>query len=288
MTKRGRRFLIAGIVLLIGLWGVLDISREEQASGDALARIESDKTIRAAYFIGAPLFMVDPVTHQKTGIFHDALEDLAARLGWHVVWTEEVGYGQMIEGLAAHRYDIVGSGVWITPERAAVASFSYPLFFDTVDAYVRQDDPRFGDDLSGLNAPDYTISVMDGEIGARLAAEDFPLARTLSLPQQADFTQLIQNVLTKKADIVFLSRGAALDFMSKNPGLLRKPSQRPLRVFGNALMLAKNEPALRARLNGALAERQLAGEMEKILRRYEPYPGTYMRAPSDDLRTRLP
>lgn len=276
MTKSVRRSLIAGVVLLIGLWAVLEI-RHEQTDGDVLSRIESDRTIRAAYFVGAPLFMVDPVTHQKTGIFHDALEALAARLGWHVAWTEEVGYGQMIEGLAAHRYDIVGSGVWITPERAAAADFSNPLFFDTVDAYVRPDDHRFGDDLSVLNAPDFTLSVMDGEIGARIATQDFPLAHQLSLPQQADFTQLIQNVLTKKADIVFLSRGAALDFLSKNPGLLRKASQRPLRVFSNALMLAKKQPSLRAMLNAALAEMQQKGEMDKILRRYEPYPETYMR-----------
>jgi ABC-type amino acid transport substrate-binding protein len=48
-------------------------------------------------------------------------------LNLKVEWTEEVGFGQMIEGLSARRYDIVGSGIWQNAARSEQADFSLPL-----------------------------------------------------------------------------------------------------------------------------------------------------------------
>ena len=48
----------------------------------------------------------------------------------------------------------------------------------------------FDKDLSILNSPSYTISTMDGELGAAIAATDFPKAHTEAIPQMADFGTL--------------------------------------------------------------------------------------------------
>ena len=242
-------------------------------------QIRTNNTIRAAYAIGAPLFVIDPNTKQKSGIFYDLVEHAAAKIGLKVSWTEEVGYGEMIQGLTAHRYDIVGSGVWINGARGKDADFTIPAYYDAVLADTREGDTRFDNDLSILNSPTFTISTMDGELGATIAKTDFPQAKTEALPQGADFTQLILNVVGKKADVVFLALAPARSYQAQNSGTIRAvASGKPVRVFPVSILLPKGEYELKQSLDYALTEMLTNGEVEAILRKYEKVPGSFVRS----------
>ncbi len=259
-------------------------------SGDSISRvndggplqtysnIRSSGTIRAAYAVGAPLLMIDPNTSTMTGIFYDIVNAAAARLGLKVNWTEEVGYGVMTQGLSDHRYDIVGSGVWINADRAKSADFTMPVYYDAVYAYAKAGDRRFDKTLSSLNSPKFTISTMDGELGTTIAKTNFPRAQTLELPQTADFTQMILNVVTGKADIVFLAAAPARAYQAANPGTIEAVApNNPVRIFPNAIMIPQGQYELRQALNYALMEMMNDGEIETILRKYEGVPGSFLR-----------
>jgi ABC-type amino acid transport substrate-binding protein len=240
--------------------------------------IRSNGTIRAAYVVGAPLFMIDPNTGTKSGIFHDIVTTAANRLGLKVNWTTETGYGQMAQDLQDNKYDLVGSGVWINAERAKSTDFSMPLFYDAVFAYARASDAKRLAGLPTLNHPNITISTMDGELGAVIAAANFPKAKTLALPQNTTFTQLILNVVNHKADVVFLARGAAADYDAVHPGEISPINPRsPLRIFPNALMLGKGQYLLRDTLNYVLAEMANDGTIDVILKKYEKTPNALLR-----------
>ena len=101
------------------------------------AAIKASHTLKAGYAVGAPLFMVDPNSREKSGIFYEILEAAAKNLELKVDWTEEVGYGEMIQGLSDRRYDVVGSGVWVNGARSRNADFTNPIYFDAVLPYVR-------------------------------------------------------------------------------------------------------------------------------------------------------
>lgn len=240
--------------------------------------IRSAGVVRAAYIVGAPVFMMDPNTKQKSGIFYDIVVAAAQKLGLTVDWNEEVGYGQMLQGLNSHRYDIVGAGVWVNADRARTADFSIPLYYDAVFAYVRVADTRFDQDLSILNSPTFTISTMDGELGAAIAKADYPSARTLELPQSADFTQLILNVISRKADIVFLSAAGARAYQAVRPKEIRAVNpKKPLRIFANAIVLPQGQYTLKQAFDYAFTEMLNDGEVDAILRRYEKVPGSFLR-----------
>lgn len=244
-------------------------------------KVRKEKKLRAAYAVGAPLFLVDPNTKRKSGIFFDIVEKAAKQLGLVVEWTDEVGYGEMIQGLSQRRYDIVGSGVWLNADRGASADFSIPAYYDAVYAYVREGDKRFDKDLPILNSPQFTISTMDGELGAKIAKSDFPKASTTQLPQAADFTQMILNVVNKKADVVFLALAPAREYQAANPNKIRVVGTDPVRVFPVALLMRKGEYDLKQSLDAALTEMLTNGDIEAILLRYE-------KAPKSFLRTALP
>ena len=118
---------------------------------------------------------------------------------------------------------------------------------------------------------------MDGELGATIARSDFPRARRLELPQNADFSQMIANVVARRADVVFLAAGAAAEYQTANPGRIVKASAQPVRVFPDAIMLPQGQYELRQALNYALLEMLNDGTVERILRRYEQSPGTFLR-----------
>lgn len=241
-------------------------------------KVRERGTIRAAYYVGAPYFVIDPKTGKKSGIFHDVMESAASKLGLEVEWTEEVGFGEMAEGLRAGRFDAVASGVWISPDRAKNAGFTIPILYDAVFPYVRTDDKRFDGDLGTINLPSVTISTIDGEMASVIATADYPKAKTLSLPQSTDFTQMILNVASKRADITFLALGPAEKYRRANPGQIRNLTpQHPTRVFPAAIMVPQGDYALANALNLTLAEMLNTGEIDAIISRYEEEPGAHLR-----------
>ena len=238
--------------------------------------------IRASYAVGAPYFIVDPNTGEQSGIFHDVVAEVGKRLGLKVSWTEQVGYGEMIEGLRAGRYDVMGSGVWMNSARGKGAEFSLPVLYDAVLPYVRSQDTRFDGDIQQLNSDNFSISTMDGEMAAAIANSDFPKAKKLAIPQASDFTQMILNVVNNKADITFLGVGPARQFQAKNPGQIKGLNpERPIRIFPAGILLPKGSFSLKSAIDSAIVEMLNNGDIERIIRKYEATPGSHYRvAPS--------
>ena len=283
-TSIARTVVIAAIVSAVVAAGMIllgprmkDGSSASRAN-NSYSKIRSSGTIRAAYAVGAPLFVIDPKTNEKSGIFFEAVTKAAEKLNLKVNWSEEVGYGEMIAGLNTGRYDLVGSGVWINGARGKDADFTIPLYYDAVLPFVRNDDARFDKDIAVLNAPEFRISVMDGEMGATIAKTDFPKAKTESIPQNSDYTLLTLNVINNKADVVFLSVGHARLFQLANPGKIRAVNPgKPIKLFGNALMLPKGAYELKDSLDYAFQEMLNNGELDPILNKYEAAPGSFYR-----------
>src|SRR5271167_4377726 len=67
--------------------------------------------IRCAYVIYYPDCIKDPNTGKLSGIGIEAIELIAKKLGLTAEWTEEVGWGTMMEGLQTGRYDLIASMV---------------------------------------------------------------------------------------------------------------------------------------------------------------------------------
>ena len=270
---------IVAAVVSIAIGTTFHSPRPTTASSDQVfSKIKSRGTLRAAYYPGAPLFMIDANTGTKSGIFYDIVTTAAGRLGLKVDWVAEEGYEQMPQGFRDYKYDIAGSGVWINSARAKVADFSIPLFYDAVYAYARTADAKRFADVSSINSPSVTISTMDGELGAAIAQASFPKAKTLALPHNSAFAQLILNVIDRKADVVFLARGAAADYQSVHPGdIVAVDPARPLRIFPNALMLPQGQYVLKNAIDAVLGEMENDGTVDDILKRYEKSPNALLR-----------
>jgi len=152
-------------------------------------RVLRSGKIRAAYAVYPPFCMKDPNTGKMSGIGVEALELIAKKLGLTVEYTEEVGWGSMIEGLQTNRYDILACPGWTNPRRAKMAAFSKPICYQPVFAYARTGDQRFVN-LENINSPSITTSSIDGTTEDFIAQHDFPLAKHLTMPQLTDISKV--------------------------------------------------------------------------------------------------
>lgn len=279
MTTATSRFLF---LLLLTLVTVVQTAcqgspvTENQSS--TLDRVLTSGILRAGYVPYPPSLIVDPNSKTFSGISHDVLSKVAENLDVELEYTEEVGWGSMIEAIESDRIDVIATAIWPTAARAKRADFTLPFFYSTVRSYVRIDDRRFDGDLRSADGPETRIAVIDGEMAAIISAADFPQARRIELTQLSDVSQLLLEVGTGKADLTFVEPAVANQFISKNPGLIRPTLQTPpVRVFPNVFLIKKGQLSFKNTLDVALGELLNSAYVDRVLDEYETAPGEYAR-----------
>lgn len=270
--------LVVVVALVASFVGVKIFSGGTTQSQDLLAKVLDKGEIRVGYVVYPPGMIKDPNTGELSGIFHDALEEAGKNLGLKINWVEEVGWGTMIEGLKAGRYDMIGSPVWPNSSRAKNVDFTIPLNYSAVGVYTRTGDNRFTD-LTRINNSNVTIATIDGEMSSFIAKAAFPNAKVISLPQDAQVSQLLLNVRTSKADITFVETAIAEEFLAQNPGSVQNiVPNNPVRSFGNTMLVPKNQDGFKSMINSALEELFNSGTVDVLIDKYEKYPGSFYRA----------
>jgi polar amino acid transport system substrate-binding protein len=243
-------------------------------------RVIDNKVIKVGYYNGEPYFIKNPNTGEISGIFAEILNKVGEDLSIKIEWVGEANFATMSEDLEVGKFDIIGSGIWINAQRGKVSDFSIPLFFDVVGAYSRANDNRFDNDLGKINSPEIKISTIDGEMAAIIAAQDYPMAdaNTASLPESADFTQMLVNVENGKADVTFLAIGPANKYMAENPNSLKLISKdHPIRLFPTAIMIKRNEYEFTRMLNLALIDLINSGFVDQVIKKHEALPLSHYR-----------
>jgi ABC-type amino acid transport substrate-binding protein len=119
--------------------------------------------IRCAYFVVPPEFNKDPNTGKLSGIGYEVTESVAKLLGLRVDWVEEVGFGEMVAGFDAGRYDAVCSSVFNRAPLARQADFTTLFMYTPVGIFVRADDHRFDKNVAAINDQSVTVASLDGD-----------------------------------------------------------------------------------------------------------------------------
>jgi ABC-type amino acid transport substrate-binding protein len=242
-------------------------------------RVMQSGKIRCGYVLYSPGCIKDANTGKLSGIGIDTILMVAKNLGLEVQFSEEVGWGTMLEGLQTNRYDMIATPIWTNSNRARLVDFGRPIYYSPIFAWVKAGDKRFnGNNIGTLDAPKYKISTVDGETAEVIANEDFPRATRISVPQLSGVEQILLNVAGGKADASFEEPAVAYDFLKHNPGTIEAVKMdRPIRVFPNCWMFRRNQMEFKNMLDTALAQVINSGAVEKIIEKYEKFPGTLYR-----------
>jgi len=278
--KNLSQILITAVAAAVVAFAVVNYAKPaavDHATGTLYDQVIKRGTIRCAYTRYSVGLMKDPNTGKVSGIYHDVIEKIAANLSLKVAWTEEVGWANQIEGLQAGRYDMICSPVSLNSGRARAADFSIPLFYSPVQVWVKADNNSLHS-VDQLNDPKIKIAVLDGEQTSVFARQFFPKAQTVSLLQTVQFSDLLLQVTTGKADVVFAEPLAVREFMESNPGSLKAiTNTKPLVLVPNIFLLKRDEFEFKEMLDNALRELFNTGYMDQVISQYEKYPNSYVR-----------
>lgn len=272
-------YVLFGVVaVLILIEGCSVPESVQQTQGRSYDRVTATRTLRVAYISYPPSMIVDPNTSSFSGIFHDVLQEMAARMQLKVEYVEETSWGTMIEAVKSGRVDLVSAGIWPNSQRGRLVGFTEPLYYSPIRAFVRTDDVRFDGDLSKINDPSVKVSTIDGEMSSVIADADYPSATIVGLPQSADVAQMLLEVTTGKSDVAFVEVAVANRFLRTNQGSIRSVASVPaVRVFPNAMIVPIKDHALQSMLNTSIDELHNNGILDRIISKYEGQAGEFLR-----------
>jgi ABC-type amino acid transport substrate-binding protein len=266
--------LLRGLIALaiaLGLWNFYKInfggkSADGQISSTRVERILNEKRLRVAYFVVPPLLERKPGSGQLSGPMFDFVNQMGANLSVKVDWVEEANLTTLSAGLDSNRYDLIAFPLWETGDRAKRVDFSIPLFYSPVAAYVRSNDGRFDSSLKSVNDKNITVAAIDGEMAGEIAKADYPNAKIDSKPQMVDYSQLLLEVAVGKSDITFFNELDGNRFMQKNPGKIKRvPTNRPVRLFSETLVLPEGDYRFKALIDSTLREMLQNGALESAM-----------------------
>jgi len=234
-------------------------------------------TIDCGYAMWSPMLYKDLNTNKIEGVTYDLMEEIGKRLDLKINWAEETGWGTIIEGLHTHRYDMICTAIGVISARAKFMDFSTPLYYSPIYFVARQDDKRFDKDISSVNNKNYRIATLDGDASSSLAKQNFPEAMTSAMPQTSDYSLLLKEVESKKADVTIITPETFLEYDHNNPKKLKILNKNNPVLAPVALGIPLNEPALKRMIDIVVTEMLLDGTVDRILKKYERQAGTFLR-----------
>lgn len=247
--------------------------QEKQSLKD---KVVKEGKIKVGYIVTTPQQLAkDPNTGQLYGMFYEIVEEVGKRLNLKIEWTEEVGWGTMIEGLDKGRYDMVGSPVWANSARALKADFSIPATYNVMYAYARNNDDRLKK-VEDINSSGIRVTVVDGTTAQFLTKQKFPSAQVVALPQLSAQSDLLLNVATNKADVVFIDPFVANTFLENNPDVkLKIIENKVVRVDGNSLVFNQGEIEFKNMIDTVLREEINGGFIDELLKKYDKFGNSF-------------
>jgi polar amino acid transport system substrate-binding protein len=185
-----------------------------------LAAIDKSGVLHVGIAINAPWVMHDK-QGKPIGYSVDLAQRLAAAMGWKLQLIE-TSWPELMSGLRSNEYDVVISGLSITPQRARYVQFTDPVGEFDVDATVNRDKFKSGGLADLRKLPHAKVGAHKGELTVDFARSALPDADVVEIDDES-------------AAIADLGSGKLDAYVAEAPlpQVLEKTQPDKLRVLGN-------------------------------------------------------
>ncbi len=211
MTQSSRRVFLG--LTAAGIAGGLGFSDARGQSGGLLERARRDKVIKIGIVNQPPYSELKP-DGTIDGASAVIVRQIMEKLGIPKVEALTATYGQLIPGLQAGRWDMIGASLVITKERCTQVRYADPIIFGfAAFGYVKADMPAPPPTIKELGA-------MDVKIGLVTGANYIPFVQKAmkdpsKLIQYPDDAALAEGLLSKRHQVTMGAAAAVKDMQAK-------------------------------------------------------------------------
>jgi polar amino acid transport system substrate-binding protein len=270
MNHLSRRdfFKTAAILGGLALTGCSSNSGSSEPAADEAADASEFTLVKEGTLIVASDLDFMPLDYyedgEAKGFDVDLSKEIAARLGLECEYLPPMDFDSIIPMIKqGGKADIGNSAFSITEERKLEIDFTDAYLDSNLGVAVKKDLGVVGDEaaiVNALNAPDMTVAVQAGTTGADWAAENLPNATIVPL---ASVTVCMTGVSTGQyqafcADLPVIGYQCTVSFTDCEVCLEIPTGEQ----YG--IVVSKDNPALTASINEALAAMQADGTMDAL------------------------
>lgn len=220
---------------------------------DALSRIDARGTLRVGVAINAPWVMHDK-NGELVGFSVDVARKLADDMGWKLELVT-TSWPKLLLDLRTDRYDVVISGLSITPQRARLAHFTSAYGEHEIGLVVNRAAYPNGD-VEGFAAAKHRIGARAGTITLDAAKLAFPNAEIVAIDDEA---VAIEDLRAGKLDALASESPGPKLLASVYPDELREPEGEPLSRSAHGMAVRRGEQGLADVLDAWIVQSKASG-----------------------------
>ncbi|NLC77062.1 MAG: amino acid ABC transporter substrate-binding protein [Clostridia bacterium] len=193
--------------------------------------------------------------NELVGFDIDMGAEIAKRMGIEIEW-QPTDWDGVISALQTKRFDVIISGMTITPERAEQVNFTEPYVVAGVVALVKagNDSVKTADDLAGK-----VVGIQGGSSGENVVEQ---LEGLKEVKRYKQFPECLSDLEIGRIDVGIVDVTVAAHFLALRPGVFEIAT--PLNEEFFAIATRKEDTALLDELNRIIAEMKADGTLYDI------------------------
>jgi polar amino acid transport system substrate-binding protein len=224
-------------------------------SVDTLATVRQRGVLRIGVAASDPAVMHD-AQGQLIGLSIDIGRRLAEDMGVQVEFLE-TSWSQIFPDLLDRQFDLIVSGVWVTPTRALVVNFSNPIASEGVYLVAHRSLAAGKTAAADFNHPEIKLVVYAGTMQELLARRNFPKATLVLVKGDENH---LEPLLRNDAHAALVPSFAPRALVEAMPDKLVLPlDERPVASAHTAVAMRKGDPDMLNYLNTVLEFHRASG-----------------------------
>jgi polar amino acid transport system substrate-binding protein len=268
-VQRGRW---RGITLALALVSVLVTTGcgSSGSGGGASSKLglKSSDTLMIGTSNDAPLSFI--VNGNAQGVLPDVLRVVMKQEGLKNLKSVAMPFASIIPSVQSEKIDMVGDGMYVTPERSKQITFTKPSMFNPEGLVVKKGNPQNLHSLQQLHG--HTVGTYQGTVWVEWLNDLHKKDSSIKVKLYPTIQGAIDDVGTGRLDAALIDASITGYAVKKNPslGVEVVSDYQPRDKKGTAIAfgVAKGNDALARAVDRALASMRSDGSLEKILTRW--------------------
>lgn len=265
MIETSRRMFLG--LTAAGLAGGLDLRPASAQSGGILERLRREKVVKIG-IVNQPPYSELKMDGSVDGASAIIVKNIMEKLGIPKIEAFTATYGQVIPGLQAGRWDMIGASLVVTKARCEQVSYCDPIIFGSASlGYLKSEMAAPSASIQAVAKTGVKIGLISGSNYIPVLQKAVPDPSNIII--YADDLALTEGLLAKRHQVTLGAYIAMRSMLERRPGsfeIIRPVTDLPATKSGPCFRSTDTD--LYAAFQTELRKMMLSGEIKKIVESY--------------------